>query len=444
MSKKLHGWNKTGILAAMKLVKALGAKAKFGLDKDYVTCKPGLKGLTLAYRRELPSGEFYKKFARLRLTDTITDEVVDSLTGEYNAIHFDIEKGKKYVVTKSKKLTLLDAIQKYLDEHSLKASTIRTSWNATMNGAYISKDWLEADIKDFGTVIQRTDIVSWFNVLTKDRGKSSANKARKNLSAVLNANGIDSRDLLKGLMHKLKGQLRVIDFEVIGDWYRAAEAGFDHPTRGNAYRAALALLITPFRIEEELLGLTWEPSDTNGYIDLKRKVIVLPASVTKNGEYFEMPADEILSIIDTDKKEGRLFETSAWTVRQVFTELCQRVNSARITPHDVRNCFASFGMNDCGLPKPIVDVILQHAVDSRDVTGTNYFSLDLRGKRRALRKWHGWLSAQAYPEAKETEAVFTPSDLEYFMSHLDTDEAKAKFAKITGADLVAMAAALAA
>nr|MDJ0841904.1 hypothetical protein [Acidobacteriota bacterium] len=141
-------------------------------------------------------------------------------------------------------------------------------------------------------------------------------------------------------------------------------------------------------------------------------------------------------------KTGRVFKTSADTVRDVFTELCERVGSRRISPHDTRNCLAQYGTNYLGMPKPIIDVLLQHSFESRDVTGHSYYSLDNRGKKRAIQRWARWLREQAYPEVKDVDVSFTPDEIEYYMSQL-SDEGKARFAEKTNADQVAKALLLA-
>lgn len=159
--------------------------------------------------------------------------------------------------------------------------------------------------------------------------------------------------------------------------------------RINAFKM---ILLTGSRVEE-MAGLRW------GEIDLKDKVIALPAERTKNKLPHIIPLNNIA--FDIIKTNPRLNDTYLFPsddnqsclkvdgFSQAITRLLTTVPINKFVPRDLRRTFKTL-TGKAGISKEVRDRLQNHALT--DVSSLHYDKYDyLKEKREAMEIWNNYL-----------------------------------------------------
>lgn len=142
---------------------------------------------------------------------------------------------------------------------------------------------------------------------------------------------------------------------------------------------ALRLILLTGMRSGEVLNIT--PSMIEG------DALLLPGRITKNNQELMIPlSDKALALLTANCKgkgaEYRIFQLSAWGLRQVCVRACKRAATPKCTPHDLRRTFATM----CGFlghDTPLIGKLLNHA--SVGVTSRHYALYEsAKEKRQAV------------------------------------------------------------
>jgi len=259
----------------------------------------------------------------------------------------------------AQKLTLGVVAERYLaaKKHALRASTHKAAER------YFAVQWESLRGKPIDT-IKRADVAATLQEIIKTNGRTSAARARGNLSALFGwalreglceANPvIGTNDPAEGIRPRERvlsdGEIRVI-------WSACQDDDFG--------RIIKLLLLTGCR-RDEIGGLLWNE------VDLNSGVMTLPGTRTKNHRTLELtlPPAAIDILRSAPRRAGREYvfggrggAFSAWSYSTL--RLNARIAKAEGAPlagwrlHDLRRTMRT-GMGQIGVPPHIAELVINH------------------------------------------------------------------------------------
>jgi integrase len=255
--------------------------------------------------------------------------------------------------------------------------------------------------------VTKMDIISILHVIEERGSLIMANRMRTYLSSMFQY-GIyfdDSTDVIKKqtqfyissnpvsqvqkiIKHEARGERTLHETEVKLFW-NALDNSKMSIFRINVFKM---MLLTGSRVEE-MAGLRWDE------IDLKGKIITLPAARTKNKLPHIIPLNIMAyEIIKTNPRLNDIYvfpsdnNQSCLKVdgfSQAITRLLTTVSITKFVPRDLRRTFKTL-TGKAGIPKEVRDRLQNHALT--DVSSLHYDKYDyLKEKREAMDIWNDYL-----------------------------------------------------
>jgi integrase len=238
------------------------------------------------------------------------------------------------------------------------------------------------------TAIDRKKIADLLDVVAKERGPVSANRARTSLSALFSwsiRRGLhDSNPVIGTEQRRERSRNRVLnDSELAKIW---------NALSGGDYSDIIRLLILTGQRAGEISGLRWDE------IVFDENLISLPAERCKNGRPHQFPLASAAS--DILKARPRTREHVFGAGKSGFdgwakckTRLDARAKVSDWVVHDLRRTFA-IGLQRLGVRLEVTEAILNHVSGSRGGVAGIYQRHDwATEKRAALDAWAGHVLA---------------------------------------------------
>ena len=155
-----------------------------------------------------------------------------------------------------------------------------------------------------------------------------------------------------------------------------------------------------------------------GWIDWEGSILIIPADIAKNGKAHAVPMTQTVSDllrlrVEAVGRHKRLFDTSAWGMRQASHRLSHKASCTLVGIHDLRRTHATM-CGRLGVPNDIISRILNHSAVG--VTAKVYNLYDnLKEKLEAYQLIEADLLARGLgvgPQGELTEwERLTPADL---------------------------------
>ena len=245
--------------------------------------------------------------------------------------------------------------------------------------------------------ITRPDIATRLREITKDSGPIGANRARGTLSAMFAwciGEGLCESNPVEGTnKNKETTRDRVLtDTELAKIWLAAPD---------NGYGRIVKLLMLTAQRRDEIGSLQWSE------IDMKKALIALPGSRTKNGRAHDVPLSPLaLQVLEGQHHiAGRdlVFGDgeggySGWSKSKENLDAACKVKNW--TLHDMRRTVATRMANSiedggCGVQPHVIEAVINHVSGHKaGVAGVYNRSSYSAEKRDALNAWAGKLQVE--------------------------------------------------
>jgi len=196
---------------------------------------------------------------------------------------------------------------------------------------------------------------------------------------------------------------RFLSEDEIRQFWQAMESSSMAVHRINIFKLMLAL---GARLEA-ISGMQWSE------IDWQERLITIPPSRSKNGNFWVIPLNDIA--FDIVMNNPKLHDTYLFPSQngneplridgfsQAIARLCKSSGIAKFTPRDLRTTFKTL-TGKAGISKDIRDRIQNHALN--DVSSKHYDRYDyLKEKRRALEIWNRCLTQIIRNETDAPEVI---------------------------------------
>jgi integrase len=234
-------------------------------------------------------------------------------------------------------------------------------------------------------MLSRRDVAELLATISSERGPVAHNRVRASISAAfvwaIKAGLAETNVAALTNKEKERARDRVLTGDELAAIWKALPTG--------DYSCIVKLLMLTGQRREEIGGLRWSE------IDLKRGLITLPPTRTKNARQHTIPvSDPARTIIAaTPKAEGRDFVFGEGEGSFSGWSRCKERLDATLgkmppwTLHDIRRGVAT-GMAEIGIQPHIIEAVLNHVSGHKDgVAGIyNRAAYDAE-KRTALDKW---------------------------------------------------------
>lgn len=295
----------------------------------------------------------------------------------------DINEQKRIKRTKSSLSTLLQVIEKYLETHKLKPSTVKDYRYK------ISHDLFDLAQKSIDDITEQ-DVIQVQKRLTKT-STSLSNAALRVLKLTLNyavaikliESSPASVITTARLMAKPIRKARIIPADKLGEWLSAVNSL-------NNYKARVYLLLLLFTglRSSEALGLKW------GDIDLAKNTLKI--NDTKNSSTHTLPIPiyllTFLTVLEQQKINQWVFgtknkggEDASMSIPRKPILVVVKASGIEFSPHDLRRTFATIS-EAVELPASMSKRLLNHgATHNSDVT-SGYIISEEKTIRQAINK----------------------------------------------------------
>jgi integrase len=393
----------------VKLTKA--AVAELTTDKDDETFWDGdLPGFGIRLRRSERTGRIKKTFRiqyRVGLqqrSESLDPRKVSLEDGRRIArqrfaqaelgVDPAADKGKARALATKAALTLGAVSERYL---ASKRDIIRSSTHREAT-RYFTVQW--ASLRDRPiSGVARADVAAQLQIIIKTHGRTSAGRARANLSAMyawaIGEALVDSNPVIgtNNPGDGIKSRARVLsDVELNAVWQAAGDSDFG--------RIVKLLILTGAR-RQEIGSIRW--SD----VDFNTGALIIPADRAKNGHALELPlpAAALGILQDTPRRGDYIFGAAgtgftSWSI--ATTAMRRRITKpmAPWTLHDLRRSMRT-GLGRIGVPPHVAELLINHLKGGVEAVYDKY-SYDGE-KRAALARWADHVLAVT--EGRESNVV---------------------------------------